>query len=247
LPHFETLCLRTMETKIIEGLLWYFVFVSSTACHEASHAWSALHLGDKTAGRSGQISLNPWPHIRREPIGMVVAPLLSWFTLGWLLGWASAPFDLKWARQFPHRAALMASAGPLANLVIALLAAVAIRAGIHGGFFTVPAAPTMAHLVTATANSSDVLAMLSQLLSIYFSLNLFLCVLNFIPVPPLDGSSLPLLVLPERLGRRYFDALRSGVLQIIGLLVAFTCIAFFFPEVFCFAANVLLPNSPLHE
>jgi len=74
-----------------DGLMWYAVFLFSTVCHEAAHAWSASKLGDDTAKQGGQVSLNPVPHIRREPFGMVLVPLLSWFMGGWLIGWASAP------------------------------------------------------------------------------------------------------------------------------------------------------------
>src|SRR5690348_17172584 len=103
-----------MPPSLVEGLLWYVVFVGSTVCHEASHAWTALKLGDDTASRGGQVSLDPVPHIRREPIGMVVLPLLTWFIAGWMMGWASAPYDPEWARRYPRRAALMALAGPAA-------------------------------------------------------------------------------------------------------------------------------------
>jgi hypothetical protein len=59
------------------GLIWYVVFLYSTVCHEAGHAWAAYRLGDDTAYAGGQVSLDPIPHIRREPFGMVLVPLLS--------------------------------------------------------------------------------------------------------------------------------------------------------------------------
>src|SRR5690242_21552184 len=99
-----------MQSSMADGFVWYGAFLFSTICHEAAHAWSALRLGDDTAARGGQVSLNPWPHVRREPVGMVIVPLLSWFAAGWMIGWASAPYDRTWARQFPRRAALMAVA-----------------------------------------------------------------------------------------------------------------------------------------
>jgi hypothetical protein len=52
---------------LVEGLKWYLVFLGSTTLHEAAHAWSALKLGDDTAARGGQVSLDPTPHIRRAP------------------------------------------------------------------------------------------------------------------------------------------------------------------------------------
>ena len=59
------------------GLIWYIVFLFSTTCHEASHALVAKLGGDPTAFHGGQVTLNPVPHVQREPFGMVVVPLLS--------------------------------------------------------------------------------------------------------------------------------------------------------------------------
>ena len=75
--------------------------------HEAMHALVAWKGGDPTAYHGGQVSLSPIPHIRREPIGMLVVPLLTAFTQGWAMGWASAPYDPVWAERHPKRAALM--------------------------------------------------------------------------------------------------------------------------------------------
>ncbi len=95
--------------------LWYLAFVVSVTCHEAAHAYAALRGGDTTAYLGGQVSLDPEPHIRRSPIGMVVMPILSIFYTGWPMGFASAPFDPAWADRYPRRAALMSLAGPAAT------------------------------------------------------------------------------------------------------------------------------------
>ena len=88
------------------GLAWYAAFLFSTCCHEAAHAWAALRLGDPTAYLGGQVSLDPRPHIVREPIGTVVVPLLTFvLTRQWMMGWASAPYDPAWADRHPRRAA----------------------------------------------------------------------------------------------------------------------------------------------
>jgi hypothetical protein len=67
---------------LAEAPLWYVAFLLSVTCHEAAHAWAALRLGDDTASRGGQVTLNPMPHIQREPLGMVVVPLVSLFLGG---------------------------------------------------------------------------------------------------------------------------------------------------------------------
>src|SRR3954454_17339271 len=107
------------EQTLATGFLWFVAFLFSTTLHEAAHAWAALRGGDPTAYHGGQVSVSPIPHIRREPIGMVVVPLLTTLTQGWALGWASTPIDARWAERHPRRAALMSAAGPAANFLLA--------------------------------------------------------------------------------------------------------------------------------
>lgn len=79
--------------QIVLGFTWFVVFLFSTTLHEAGHAFAAYRLGDSTAYEGGQVTLNPWPHIRREPVGMILVPLITFATRGWMIGWASAPYD----------------------------------------------------------------------------------------------------------------------------------------------------------
>ena len=79
------------------AVIWYAVLVFSLTFHEAAHAWAAQRGGDLTAYVLGQVTLDPRPHIRREPFGMVLVPLLFFATSGWMIGWASTPFDARWA------------------------------------------------------------------------------------------------------------------------------------------------------
>ena len=109
--------------QVVDAITYFVVFLFSTTLHEAAHAWAALRGGDLTAYHGGQVSLDPRPHIKREPFGMVVLPLVSALATGWPMGYASAPYDPDWARRYPRRAALMALAGPGANLLLVILAA----------------------------------------------------------------------------------------------------------------------------
>src|SRR5688572_21066689 len=107
---------------LVLGLGWYAVFLIAITCHEAAHAWSAMLLGDPTGYNAGQATLNPGPHISREPLGTIVVPVITYLLNGLMLGWASAPYDPHWEIQSPRRAFLMAMAGPLANLALVIIA-----------------------------------------------------------------------------------------------------------------------------
>src|SRR5690242_13139999 len=92
---------------VIFGLMKYAAFVISFTFHEAAHAWSAWKLGDKTAYEAGQVSLNPWVHMRRSPIGTMLMPFLSFHFLREIIGWASAPYNAAWAERWPKRHFIM--------------------------------------------------------------------------------------------------------------------------------------------
>jgi Zn-dependent protease len=228
-----------MDLNLGDGVLWYAVFLFSTVLHEAAHAWTALKLGDDTASRGGQVSINPLPHVRREPIGMVVVPILSWMLGGWLIGWASAPYDIAWARQYPRRAALMALAGPGANLALVAAAGLCIRLGLEWQLFEVPYSIGMSHVVSGNGEGAAVIA---KILSVVFSLNLLLFIFNLLPIPPLDGSNLPLLVLPEAAARRYSDIVRSPILQLAGFVLLSRGLGSMFPPILTTVAALLYPG-----
>src|SRR5262245_36870644 len=170
---------------IASGLIYYIVFLFSTTLHEAGHAWAAKLGGDLTAYHGGQVSLDPRPHIQREPFGMVVLPLISTLISGWPFGFASAPYDPRWAMHYPKRAAWMALAGPAANLALVLLAVVCIRIGAFAGIFHAPQSASFGHLVGA--DPTTMWPGVGFLIGVVFSMNLVLACLNLIPLPPLDG------------------------------------------------------------
>jgi Zn-dependent protease len=230
-----------MGSDFADGLLWYIVFLYSTVFHEAAHAWAAWRLGDDTAYRGGQVTLDPLPHIRREPFGMVLVPLISFFSGGWMLGWASAPYDPRWALQYPRRSATMALAGPAANLCLVLAAALLLRVGVEWHVWEEPYAISPAHL--AEALDSGLWPWLAKLLSIIFSLNLLLAVFNLLPLPSLDGSSLPLLFLNGAAAQRYLAFLWNPALRMIGLLIAWQGFRFIFEPIRRIALHALYPGA----
>lgn len=192
---------------LMMGFISYMVFLFSTTCHEASHALVAKIGGDSTAALGGQVSLNPIPHIRRSPFGMVVFPLLSFFLSGGgMIGWASAPYDPLWERRHPRRAGWMALAGPAANFTLMFLAVLAIRAGRYFQLFhrdPVSGAPSLVGIT----------------LSVIFSLNLLLGTFNLLPVPPLDGSAGILVLMSEKTAQSYLDKIRGSNYALAGILV----------------------------
>jgi len=224
---------------LLLGLLWFFVFLFSTTCHEGAHALTAKLGGDPTAFEGGQVSLSPVPHIQREPFGMVVVPLLSYFLSGWMMGWASAPLDPYWARRHPHRAALVSLAGPAANFTLMLVAALGIRLGLALGYFEVPAVASFTRIAQPSLESFGLPA---TFLSILFSLNLILGTFNLIPVPPLDGNGAVGLLLSERAALSFQELTHTQGFALIGILIAWVVYGRIFPYIFGVALRLLYPG-----
>jgi Zn-dependent protease len=223
------------------GLVWYVVFLFSTTLHEASHALVAKWGGDLTAYQAGQVSLDPRPHIRREPFGMVVLPILSALMSGWPIGFASAPYDPYWAQRHPRRAAWMAAAGPVSNLLLVAVAAGLVWIGIATGGFAVPEQVSAESVVSAVG--SGVWPAAAFLVSAFFTLNLLLFAFNLLPLPPLDGSGVLPLFLPDSLVEGYQRLMRQPLFAIGGLLLAWQAFGAIFGPLFRLALGLLYPGS----
>jgi len=224
------------------GVLQYVVFLLSTTFHEASHAFTAKLGGDPTAFHGGQVSLNPIPHIRREPFGMVVVPLLGILTGGGIIGWASAPYDPNWQLRHPRRAALMSLAGPGANFTLVILAAIAMRAGVFAGVFRPAERLSSMQLVdAATPGTWEGIAIF---VSVLFSLNLLLGIFNLLPFPPLDGFTAAGILLPEGTARRY---IRFGYglrgFSFLGLLVAWRLFGYLYRPLLLASLQLIYPGT----
>jgi Zn-dependent protease len=225
--------------QLVLGLTWFVVFLFSTTLHEAGHAFAALRLGDPTAYEGGQVSLNPLPHIQREPVGMLLVPLITFATRGWMMGWASAPYDPLWAHRYPKRAALMALAGPAGNLILVLTSGLLIRLGMAFGIFYPPDRISFTAITAASAGwAQGVVAPLSVL----FSLNLILFLFNLLPLPPLDGSAVLPMFMSDALAERYHDFRRQPMFSLLGLLVAWQIFDPIFEPVQLLALRVLYPG-----
>ena len=225
---------------LIQGLLWFVAFLFSTTVHEAAHALVALRGGDPTAYLGGHVSFSPLPHIRREPIGMLAVPLLTAFTNGWAIGWASTPYDPYWASRYPHRAAAMAAAGPAGNLLLALVAFTAIKAGLLTGVFVSPDTANFHHVVEAT-NGAGWLAGVGDVLTVLLVLNSLLFVFNMLPLPPLDGASAIGGILPEHTALAIRGLLSSPAFSVLGILVAWQVFPYFVRPFFDALLKVVHP------
>ena len=212
------------------GFIWFVAFLFSTTCHEAAHALVAKLGGDETAALGGQVSLNPVPHMKREPWGMIVIPILSYLMMNGngMMGWASAPYDPQWERRHPKRSGWMALAGPTANLLLMLLAVAGLHLGAVLGWFHPD--PVTGHRDFAAVT-----------LMIFFSLNLLLGTFNLLPVSPLDGSTVILLFMSEKTAQRYLDWLRGNSLALVGLLVGILVFRYMYGPIYDFVSTLLLP------
>ncbi|MBI1907925.1 site-2 protease family protein [Candidatus Uhrbacteria bacterium] len=145
------------------AVVWLLAIVISLTVHEFAHALAGRSLGDPTAEREGRLTLNPAKHI--DPLGFLLLLLVGF-------GWAKpVPFN-PYALKNPVRdSVVIALAGPVANLILAGLAAIVFRAAVMSG------------AVSATS-------LLSPFLVLLMFVNSALALFNLIPIPPLDGSRL---------------------------------------------------------
>jgi Zn-dependent protease len=218
-------------------IAWYLVFVASVVLHEAAHAYVGYYFGDHTALRHGLVTLNPIPHIQRSPVGMVIVPLLSFVGAGWMIGWASTPYDPYWAQAWPKQAALKTLAGPAANLMLAVIAGILIHIGIAAGIFYPPDSVSFTRVVEATADGLPKAA--AVLVSILFTLNVLLCVFNLIPITPLDGMALMEFILRGQTLAYYRALMAHPGIRAFGIFIAWMIMDFVYGPIHTLALNAL--------
>jgi Zn-dependent protease len=182
----------------------FVVLLFSLTVHETAHAWTASRLGDQTARLLGRVSLNPVVHA--DIVGTVLFPLLAILGNIPLIGWAKpVPVSVRNLRNGRRDYVLVAAAGPVSNLLLAIGASIALDL------------LTISPMRLGEPNMSVPIA---SLLSAAIRINVLLAVFNMLPIPPLDGGNVLGGLLPHQWGVK-FDALMRpyGFILLYALLL----------------------------
>lgn len=206
--------------QIIWVIPWYAIFLFSTVCHEAAHAFVARKGGDYTAMQYA--SLDPIPHIQRSKIGMIVLPLLTYFLNGgsWMIGFASVPINTTWAGLNPRKYGLVSLAGPIANFLIASVAVLLMF--IMYKFLP----PSLLEVM-----DGQLFPNIFKVLRIAVLLNVILGIFNLMPLPPLDGSAVPCIFIPRTSITGYLSIIWNPSMSLPGLFIAWYLFAPFFSRI----------------
>lgn len=190
------------ELTLLEKIIvWAIPVVFAITVHEVAHGWVANYLGDSTAKSLGRLTLNPIKHI--DPIGTVALPLILVYLGGFIFGWAK-PVPVTWQNlRSPRRdMAIVAAAGPVANLVMMVLWAILAKV-----------------ILTIDQTPGPLLQFILVMCSIGIIINIILMVLNLLPLLPLDGGRVVTSLLPPHFAMLYSRLEPFGLIIILVLLV----------------------------
>ena len=193
-----------LDINFAQIFISFIVLLFSLTLHEMAHAFTADRLGDPTARLLGRISLNPMVHA--DPIGTVVFPLLAMVTGAPLIGWAKpVPVNVRQLRHQRRDYVLVAAAGPVANLGLAIVSATLLA--------VLPISPQ-------TLGETNVSVPVAAILSQAMRLNVLLAVFNMIPIPPLDGGNVIGGLLPLGIARQFNLIRPYGFLLLYALMLS---------------------------
>jgi Zn-dependent protease len=190
------------ELNLLQRLaVWAIPVLFAITVHETAHGWMALRFGDPTAKMLGRLTLNPVKHI--DPLGTILIPGIMLVLGGFLFGWAK-PVPITWEnlRRPKQDMAWVAAAGPLSNLLMAFMWAAVAHIGL---------------LMGGVSGGAAVFLIYTGVAGIF--INIILMVLNFLPLPPLDGSRVVNAFLPPRLAYRYSQLEPYGFPILLLLLI----------------------------
>ncbi len=162
-----------MDTQTTNFIFSILILIFSVIVHEVSHGYAAYLQGDNTAKYAGRLTLNPLKHL--EWFGSFLLPVMSYFLGGFIIGWAKpVPFNPYNLRNQRWGEAIVAFAGPFANICIALFFGLLVRFNTLSGM-----------------GDSYI-----YIVGLIVLINLVLATFNLVPIPPLDGSKILFSVLP---------------------------------------------------
>ena len=191
------------ELNLISTLFVFVIpVIFAVTIHEVAHGWVASRFGDQTARSMGRLTLNPIKHI--DPVGTIVVPIIMYFASGFIFGWAR-PVPVNWRNLgHPRRdMALVAIAGPVANLLMLLFWAISAK------------------IIMLSGSDSNYLTQLLLIMcSIGITINIVLMILNLFPLLPLDGGRVLTAMLPPNLAIPFSRLEPYGLIILVLLLVS---------------------------
>jgi Zn-dependent protease len=196
------------DTDTLKFVLVIVLLVLCLSLHEVAHGVVALSCGDTTARDAGRLTLNPIVHI--DPVMTVILPAFLYLTTGFVFGGAKpVPVNFHRLRHPWRDMSLVALAGPLSNLLLAVLFLFLYKLMVTTGWYNGAGADAYERR----------LDLLPQVLLTTVNLNVVLTVFNLFPIPPLDGSRIMAWLLPDNLRHAYVAFERWGLVLVVALLV----------------------------
>ena len=189
-----------MELTIVQKIaIWVIPVLFAITLHEVAHGWVAYRCGDQTARLAGRLTINPIKHM--DLMGTVIVPLLMLLVGGFIFGWAKpVPVDARNMRHPRYNMAWVAAAGPISNLLMAVFWAGIVKLGLNvNSWFGIP---------------------LIYMGQAGMMINIVLCVLNCLPIPPLDGGRMLINLLPGQVGWRLSRLEPYGFLILLLLMAS---------------------------
>ncbi len=189
------------ELSLLEKIvIWAIPVIFAITVHEVAHGWVASQLGDPTAKSLGRLTLNPVKHI--DPVGTIIIPLILLYIGNFIFGWAK-PVPVTWKNLgHPRRdMALVALAGPSANLLMIIIWAILAKC-----------------ILMAGNGASETLQLLLYMCGAGILINILLMVLNLFPILPLDGGRVLSAMLPTAWARSYARLEPFGLIILVALL-----------------------------
>lgn len=190
------------ELSLLQRIIvWILPVVFAITVHEVAHGWVAKKYGDNTADSQGRLTLNPIKHV--DLVGTIIIPGLLLITgTGFIFGWAKpVPVDPRNFKNPRADMAIVALAGPVSNLLMAIFWALIARVGMTIGSGAAMIAEPL--IYTGIAG---------------ISINLVLALVNLLPIPPLDGSRILSGLLPNYWAWQYNKLERFGFIILLILL-----------------------------